>query len=64
VTLLDLPARLPLPAKITIEVLPPIDLAERFGPGADHERVYDEVTGEMQDALSELQRQRTVPVAG
>jgi hypothetical protein len=31
-TLLDLPARLPLPAKITIEVLPPIDLKERFGP--------------------------------
>jgi 1-acyl-sn-glycerol-3-phosphate acyltransferase len=64
VTLLDLPARLPLPAKITIEVLPPIDLVERFGPGANQERVYDEVTGEMQDALSELQRERTVPVAG
>jgi 1-acyl-sn-glycerol-3-phosphate acyltransferase len=64
VTLLDLPARLPLPAKITIEVLPPIDLVERFGPGADHDVVYEEVTGEMQATLSELQRQRTVPVAG
>jgi 1-acyl-sn-glycerol-3-phosphate acyltransferase len=64
VSLLDLPLRVPLPAKITVEVLPPIDLVERFGPEADHGEVYEEVTGEMQDALSELQRERTVPVAG
>src|SRR6202044_353452 len=31
-SVLALPPRLPLPAKVTIEVLPPIDLAERFGP--------------------------------
>ena len=30
----------------------------------DHEEVYEEVTGEMQDALSELQEQRTMPVVG
>ena len=64
VSLLDLPGRLPLPAKITVEVLPPIDLVERFGPDADHSQVYEEVTGEMQDALTELQRERTVPVVG
>jgi 1-acyl-sn-glycerol-3-phosphate acyltransferase len=64
VSLLDLPIRLPLPAKITIEVLPPIDLVERFGPDADHEEVYEEVTGEMQEVLSDLQRERSVPVAG
>src|SRR4051795_10991153 len=64
VSLLDLPLRVPIPAKITVEVLPPIDLVERFGPEADHAEVYEEVTGEMQDALSELQRERTVPVAG
>jgi 1-acyl-sn-glycerol-3-phosphate acyltransferase len=64
VSLLDLPLRLPLPAKITIEVLPPIDLADRFGPKPDHEQVYEEVTGEMQEALSELQDERTVPVVG
>jgi 1-acyl-sn-glycerol-3-phosphate acyltransferase len=63
-SLLDLPTRLPLPAKITVEVLPPIDLDERFGPEPDHEEVYEEVTGEMQDALSELQDERTLPVVG
>src|SRR5919204_640541 len=31
VTLLDLPTRLPLPSKITIDVLRPIDLEARFG---------------------------------
>jgi 1-acyl-sn-glycerol-3-phosphate acyltransferase len=64
VTLLDLPARLPLPAKITIEVLPQIDVVERFGTDPDHEEVYEEVTVEMQEALSELQAQRAVPVVG
>src|SRR5204863_3613641 len=64
VSLLDLPVRLPLPAKITIEVLPPIDLVERFGPDADHQEVYEQVTGEMQEALSGLQQERTMPVSG
>src|SRR3954447_16327576 len=32
ISLMDLPTRIPLPAKITIEVLPRIDLIERFGP--------------------------------
>ena len=64
VSLLDLPLRLPLPAKITIEVLPPIDLEKRFGPNPDHEEVYEEVTGDMQDALSGLQDERTVTVVG
>lgn len=63
-TVLDLPGRVPLPAKITIEVQPPIDLIERFGPNPDHERIYDEITGEMQDTLSELQEERTLPVVG
>ncbi len=64
VTLLDLPPRLPLPAKITIDVRPPIDLAERFGPQPEHEQVYNVITGEMQSALSELQDERTLPVVG
>jgi 1-acyl-sn-glycerol-3-phosphate acyltransferase len=64
ISLLDLPTRLPLPAKITVEVLPPIDLEERFGPEPDHEHVYDEITGTMQEALSELQDERTVPILG
>ena len=38
VTVLDLPGRLPLPAKISIEVLPPIDLREELGADGDPER--------------------------
>ena len=64
VTVLDLPTRIPLPAKITIDVLPPIDLAERFGPDPEYEEVYEEITGEMQEALTELQEERTLPVVG
>jgi 1-acyl-sn-glycerol-3-phosphate acyltransferase len=63
-TLLDLPLRVPLPAKITIEVLPPIDLKERFGDEVDPEEIYDGVTGEMQDKLSDLAEERTLPIAG
>ncbi|HEY2437600.1 MAG TPA: hypothetical protein VGH93_10485, partial [Solirubrobacteraceae bacterium] len=63
-TLLDLPGRLPLPAKITIEVQPPIDLVERFGAEPDTEEVYEEITGEMQGRLSALQEERTLPVVG
>jgi 1-acyl-sn-glycerol-3-phosphate acyltransferase len=64
VTLMDLPLRVPLPAKITVEVLPPIDLEERFGGDAEPEEIYDEVTGDMQDALSNLSQERTLPIAG
>jgi hypothetical protein len=64
ISVLDLPPRVPLPAKVTIEVLPAIDLVERFGTNPRHEHVYDEITGEMQEALSELQAERTLPVIG
>lgn len=64
VSVLDLPTRIPLPSKLTVEVLPPIDLTERFGAEPKHEDVYKDITGEMQQALSELQDERTLPVAG
>jgi 1-acyl-sn-glycerol-3-phosphate acyltransferase len=64
VQLLDLPGRIPLPAKITVEVQPPIDLADRFGSDPDYERVYEAITGQMQDKLSKLQDERTLPVIG
>jgi 1-acyl-sn-glycerol-3-phosphate acyltransferase len=64
VSVLDLPFRLPIPAKITVEVLPPVDLKERFGPEPDPEDVYEEVTGEMQEALSTLSDERLAPVVG
>jgi 1-acyl-sn-glycerol-3-phosphate acyltransferase len=64
INLLDLPGRMPLPAKITIQVMPPVDLKERFGPKPDPGEVYEELTGEMQDALDELSDERTLPLVG
>jgi 1-acyl-sn-glycerol-3-phosphate acyltransferase len=64
VTLLDLPTRIPLPAKITVQVLPPIDLQQRFGSEPEHKDIYDDITDDMQEALSELQEERTLPVLG
>jgi 1-acyl-sn-glycerol-3-phosphate acyltransferase len=64
VNVLDFPGRIPLPSKIEIQVLDPIDLTERFGPDPDREEVYDVVTGEMQETLDALERERTVPVVG
>jgi 1-acyl-sn-glycerol-3-phosphate acyltransferase len=64
VSVLDFPTRIPLPAKITIEVLPPIDLEDRFGTRPAHGEIYDAITGEMQDVLSDLQDERTLPVVG
>jgi 1-acyl-sn-glycerol-3-phosphate acyltransferase len=64
ISVLDLPPRLPLPAKVTIEVLPPIDLVKRFGPNPEHDHVYDDITGDMQAVLSELQDERTLPIVG
>ncbi len=64
VTVLDLPTRIPLPAKIKVEVREAIDLRERFGADADPDEIYDEVTSEMQESLDELAEERTVPILG
>jgi 1-acyl-sn-glycerol-3-phosphate acyltransferase len=64
VNVLDMPGRLPLPAKIELQVLDPIDLTDRFGEDPDRDEVYDVVTGEMQDALDALDRERGMPVLG
>lgn len=64
VTFLDAPFRVPIPAKITVEVLPLIDLKEQLGGEADPETGYDFVTGVMQDKLDELAEERTLPVIG
>jgi 1-acyl-sn-glycerol-3-phosphate acyltransferase len=63
-TVLDLPLRVPLPAKITVKVLPAIDLGERLGPKPDIDQGYELVTTMMQDALHELADERTLPVLG
>jgi 1-acyl-sn-glycerol-3-phosphate acyltransferase len=63
-TVLDLPLRVPLPAKITVRVLPAIDLRERLGPEPDLDEAYELVTATMQKALHELADERTLPVIG
>ena len=64
VTLLDLPLRVPLPSKIKIRVLPPIDLRAELGPDADPEQAYEIVTEIMQAELAMLSAERTLPVVG
>jgi 1-acyl-sn-glycerol-3-phosphate acyltransferase len=64
VTVLDLPGRIPLPAKITIRALPKIDLKERLGAEPDIEEAYELVTGKMQKALNDLDAERSLPVIG
>jgi 1-acyl-sn-glycerol-3-phosphate acyltransferase len=63
-TLLDLPLRVPLPAKIKIQVLPKIDLREELGAKAKPRDAYELVTDRMQDTLSDLADERTLPVLG
>lgn len=55
---------IPLPAKITIQMLPPIDLEERYGPDPDLDEVYEDVVAEMQDVMNELGRERRLPLVG
>lgn len=58
------PPNLPLPTKITTQVLDPIDVEAEFGPDPDVVEVDEVVRGRMQDALDELARQRRFPVLG
>jgi 1-acyl-sn-glycerol-3-phosphate acyltransferase len=64
VTVMDLPGRIPLPAKITVRALPKIDLRKRLGPDPDVEEAYELVTGTMQRALDKLDNERHLPVVG
>ena len=60
----DFLGHIPLPAKITIQVLPAIDLHERFGPDPDVDEVYEHVVSLMQQTLDELAARRRLPVLG
>jgi 1-acyl-sn-glycerol-3-phosphate acyltransferase len=64
VTVLDFPGRIPLPAKISIRVMPPIDLRKKLGRDGDVEEGYRLVTSRMQRTLTRLANQRTLPVVG
>jgi hypothetical protein len=54
----------PLPAKIRMQVLPPIDLREMYGAEPDWDQAYDYVTSTMQVALSSLAARTILPVLG
>src|SRR3954449_265231 len=60
----DMLGHLPLPAKITIEALPPIHLREEFGPDPDLDEAYDHVMRLMQETLDALAAERRLPVIG
>jgi 1-acyl-sn-glycerol-3-phosphate acyltransferase len=60
----DMLGHLPLPAKITIETLPAIDLRAEFGPDPDVDEIYDHVQRLMQDTLDALAAERRFPVLG
>lgn len=60
----DFLGHVPLPAKITIEALPPINLRDEFGPDPDVDEVYRSVTRTMQDTLDALAAERRLPVVG
>jgi hypothetical protein len=55
----DMLGHLPLPAKITIQVLPPLDVRE-----LDVDEAYELVVERMQAALDALQAERRLPVLG
>lgn len=60
----DFLGHVPLPAKITVEVLPAIHPREQFGPDPDVGEVYDHVTETMQETLDALASERRLPIIG
>ena len=60
----DMLGHIPLPAKITIEVLPPIDVRKEFGPDPDFDEAYDHIVRTMQDTLDALAAERSLPIVG
>jgi 1-acyl-sn-glycerol-3-phosphate acyltransferase len=64
VSLLVLPLNLPLPTKIVVEVLEPIDIEKKFGPEPDVAEVDAHVRQVMQSAMNRLASQRRLPVVG
>jgi 1-acyl-sn-glycerol-3-phosphate acyltransferase len=55
---------LPLPAKITVQVMEPIDLAERYGEDPDLDAINDDIIRSMQGVLDGLAAERRLPVVG
>src|SRR4051795_12984383 len=60
----DMLGHWPLPAKLTMQALPAIDLRKEFGRSPDLDEVYESVLARMQVALDGLAAERTLPVVG
>ncbi|CAN5239688.1 1-acyl-sn-glycerol-3-phosphate acyltransferase [soil metagenome] len=60
----DMLGHLPGPSKITIQVLPAVDLRERYGSEPDIDEVYGDLMDEMQQTLTALQSERSLPLIG
>ncbi|MBD8506712.1 1-acyl-sn-glycerol-3-phosphate acyltransferase [Hoyosella sp. G463] len=54
----------PLPSKIVIQYLEPIDIRAEYGEDPDWDTVYADVLARMQDVLTALQIERKLPVIG
>ncbi len=59
-----IPLNLPLPTKIVMQVLEPIDIAAWFGDDPDIDEVDEHVRSVMQQALNELAAKRRFPILG
>ncbi|HYN35723.1 MAG TPA: hypothetical protein VEV82_01995 [Actinomycetota bacterium] len=57
----DFLGHIPLPAKIRMEILEPIDVVERFGDKVDSDEAYDYVVSRMQESLTALAAERVFP---
>ena len=60
----DFLGHVPLPAKITVEALPPIRLRDEFGPEPDVDEAYEHVLRLMQETLDALAAERRLPIVG
>jgi 1-acyl-sn-glycerol-3-phosphate acyltransferase len=60
----DMFGHIPLPAKLTVEALPAINLREEFGPDPDVDEIYDHLIRLMQETLDALTSERRLPVLG
>lgn len=61
---IGIPMNLPLPSKLTAEVLAPIHVRDEFGSEPDAAEVDDEVRRRMQVAIDALAAERRFPVIG
>ena len=60
----DMLGHMPLPAKIQVRALEPINLREQFGPDPDLDEANEYVLATMQATLDSLAEERTLPVLG